>query len=370
MINYIVSFNKLAMENLAQNKLEMAFHFMNRADKALESLPDSLEKSSLVLITCNNQACLYKTMGQSHQAGLFLIKASKIQPATPEDYYNLARCLLNLSLLKMEDKDSESALANSLKALDILTKHCEPDTDKYYENLCTALNIIGSQHKLKGNNAEAARVFKRGLDISEEFIGSQHQLTQTFRKQLEQKKYKFTKKPKSSNFSLPRMNNRMLPQTHSSIKHREKPRGSSLEFYNGSRLPPQKHTFTKEPKFSVKKDTEFTIDVARKTQMDFDLNETSPLKINQPKRNIKSWNRPCVSIQTVFRRFLATELIEEVKDSKLTRRQLAEKKAMIALQEFEVLKERATKENPYYEHEDFHSVKAHSRKSTGRSSRK
>ncbi|OMJ74336.1 hypothetical protein SteCoe_26754 [Stentor coeruleus] len=370
MINYIASFNKLAMENLAQNKLEMAFHFMNRADKALESLPDSSEKSSLVLITCNNQACLYKTMGQSHQASLFLIKASKIQPSTPEDYYNLARCLLNLSLLKMEDKDSESALVHSLKALDILTKYCEPDKDKYYENLCTALNIIGSQYKLKGNNTEALRVFKRGLDISEEYLGSQNQLTQTFRKYLEQKKYRFTKKPKSSNFSLPRMNNRMPPQPHSSIKHREKPRVSSLEFYNGSRLPPQKFTFTKDPKYSMKKDTEFSIDVTRKTQIDFDLNETTPLKINQPKNNIKSWDRPCISIQAVFRKFLAIEFIEEVKDSKLTRRQLAEKKAVIALQEFEVLKERATKENPYYEHEDFHSIKTHSRKSTGRSSQK
>ncbi|OMJ81172.1 hypothetical protein SteCoe_18393 [Stentor coeruleus] len=370
MISYIVSFNKLAMENLAQNKLEMALHFMNRADKALESLPDSLEKSSLVLITCNNQACLYKTMGQSHQADLFLTKASKIKPVTPEDYYNLARCLLNLSLLKMEDKDSESALVNSLKALDILTKYCETDTDKYYENLCTALNIIGNQHRFKGNNNEAARVFKRGLDISEEFLGSQHQLTQTFKKYLEHKKYKFTKKPKSSNFSLPRMNNRLLPQPYSSNKQREKTRMSSLEFYSKSKLPPQKYTFAKDTKISMKKDTEFSIDVTRKTQIDFNLNETSPLKINQSERNIKSWDFPCVTIQSVFRKFLAIKLLEKVKDSKLTRRQLAEKKAIIALQEFEVLKVRATKENPYYEHEDFHSVKTHSRKSTGRSSQK
>lgn len=371
MINNIVSFNKLAMENLAQSKLEMAYHFMHRAEKLLNDLPESVEKNSLTLITCNNQACLYKALGKSFQAGIFLEKAIAIPASTPEDYFNLARCLLNLSLLKAEERNSDTSLIHALKALDILTKNCEPDTSNYYENLCTAFNIIGTQHKIRGNDDEANRVFKRGLDISEEFLGPLHQLTLNFRKNFEHKKYKFVRKPKSSKVSIQRIANRGLPLIHSSIRQKAKsPRVTSLEFSNESRLPTQKRIFKKEPRYSVKQEVAASVEIAKKTLANFSLNETMPIKLKPQKYDKKVWDKLSLSIQTVFRRFLVQEEMEEIKDSKLTRRQLAEKKAIIALQEFEVLKERASKENPFYEHNDFHSPKFQSRRGTGQNPKK
>ncbi|OMJ93077.1 hypothetical protein SteCoe_4020 [Stentor coeruleus] len=360
------------MENLAQSKLEMAYHFMHRAEKLLNDLPESIEKNSLTLITCNNQACLYKALGKSFQAGIFLEKAITIKPSTPEDHFNLARCLLNLSLLKAEERNSDGSLMYGLRALDILTNNCEPDISNYYENLCTAFNIIGTQHKIRGNDDEANRVFKRGLDISEEFLGPLHQLTLNFRKNFEHKKHRFVRKPKSSKVSIPRMANRGLPSIYSSIRQKAKsPRVTSLEFSNESRLPTQKRIFKKEPRYSGKQEVAASVEIAKKTLANFSLNETSPIKLKPQKLyDKKVWDKLCVTIQKAFRRFLVQEEMEEIKDSKLTRRQLAEKKAVIALQEFEVLKERASKENPFYEHNDFHSPKFQSRRGTGQNQKR
>ncbi|OMJ69088.1 hypothetical protein SteCoe_33289 [Stentor coeruleus] len=366
MINNIVSFNKLAMENLAQSKLEMAYHFMHRAEKLLNDMSESIKKNSLTLITCNNQACLYKALGKSFQARIFLEKTITMQTSTPEDHFNLARCLLNLSLLKAEENNSDKALMYALRALDILTKYCEPDTNNYYENICTAFNIIGTQHKIRGNDDEANRVFKRGLDISEEFLGSLHQLTINFRKNFEQKKYKFVRKPKSSKIFLPRIGNRGLPLIHSSAKQKTKsPRITLLEFSNESKLPTQKRIFKKLPRYTEKQEIETSVEIAKKTLVNFLLNETLPIKLKPKKLDKKVLDILSLSIQTVFRRFLVQREMEEIIDSRLTRRQLAEKKAVIVLQEFKVLKERASKEKPFFEHTDFRSSKLQSRRGTG-----
>lgn len=369
MINNLVSFNKLAMENLTQNKLEMAYHFMHRAEKVLSSLPESLEKDSLTLITCNNQACLYKALGQSYQSLQFLYKATTINPNTPEDYFNLARCNLNLSLLKAEEKDTDSALTHSMKALDLLSNHCEEDVENYYENLCTAFNIIASQHKIKGNEAESQRVYKRGFEISSKFLGNSHPITQNIGKHVEQRKLRFVKKPKTSGITLPKMLNRAWPQAYSSNKHKEQQaRATSLDFRYEPKPTKGKRVFTKEPAvFSGKPSMSSSLEGAiRRTQENF-LSTSSQKAKKTPKNKLLNSETPVILIQTAFRRFLAKERLEEIRDSKLTRRQLAEKRAILALHEFELLKDLAFKENPYYEASDKRSsAKVQSRRGTAK----
>ena len=365
MINNLVSFNKLAMENLSQNKVEMAYHFMHRAEKILNSLAESFDKDSLTLITCNNQACLYKAMGQSYQSLKFLYRAIKISPNTPEDFFNLARCYLNLSLLKSEENDTEAALNHSMKALDLLSNHCEDDVDNYYENLCTAFNIIANQHRIQGNSDESFRVYKRGYEISSKFLGSTHPLTQDFFSKLEHRRLRFIKKPKTSGINLPKMLNRAWPQTNSSNKQKiDSRRGTSLDFSADSRLK-TKRIFTKEVSINSTKNHVNTSEIVmRKTQATF-LNN-SP-KIKTLKINTLDVAKHVNIIQNVFRTFLAKEKFEEFRDSKLTRRQLAEKKAILALQEFEILKGLAEKENPYYDHNEARiSTKTQSRRSSKR----
>ena len=346
----------------------MAYHFMHRAEKILNSLSDSSEKDSLTLITCNNQACLYKALGQSYQSLQFLYKAITISPNTPEDYFNLARCYLNLSLLKSEEIDADAALSNSLKALDLLSNHCKEDVDNYYENLCTAFNIIANQHKIKGNDEEALRVYKRGFDISSKFLGNNHQITQNFSKYLENRRMRFIRKPKSSGISLPKMLNRAWPQTSSSNKHKEQARrGTSLDFAPEAKNFQHKRVFKKEVSvFATKANSNNNHDtILRRTQDSF-LHSESPVKLKQHK-NKHNIEKQVLVIQKLFRAFLAKEEIEIIKDSKLTRRQLAEKRAIIALQEFEVLKEIAEKENPYYQANEIRfSAKNQSRRSSAK----
>ena len=371
MINNLVNFNKLAMENLSQNKLEMAYHFMHRAEKILDSLGDSPEKNSLTLITCNNQACLYKALGQSYQSLQFLYKATTITPSSPEDYFNLARCNLNLSLLKSEEQDTDAALSHSMKALDLLSNHCEEDVDNYYENLCTAFNIIASQHKVKGNDAESQRVYKRGFDISSKFLGNSHPITQNFIKHIEQRKLRFVKKPKTSGVTLPKMLNRAWPQVTNSSRHKEQARrGTSMDFVYDPKFSRTKRVFTKEPSVISPKNVVSTSleGPLRKTQEAF-APSTTPRKISSRKFQRKNFDKQATVIQTVLRTFLAFKEVEKLKDSKLTRRQLAEKRAIMALQEFELLKEIAEKENPYYEAKEKRaSAKLHSRRGTARNS--
>ena len=366
MINNLVNFNKLAMENLSQNKLEMAYHFMHRSEKILESLPDSSEKNSLTLITCNNQACLYKALGQSLQSLQFLYKATTITPSTPEDYFNLARCNLNLSLLKSEDQDTDAALSHSMIALDLLTNHCEEDVDSY-ENLCTAFNIIASQHKIKGNDAESQRVYKRGFDISSKFLGNSHPITQKFVGHIEQRKLRFIKKPKTSGITLPKMINRAWPPVTNPSKHNEQTRrGTSMDFAYEPKPSRTKRVFTKEPAVIPSKNGVCTSleGPLRRTQ-ELYVRSSTPKKIPSRKNQRKNFDKQATLIQTVLRTFLAIKDVEELKDSKLTRRQLAEKRAIMALQEFELLKEIAEKENPYYEaNEKRFSAKLHSRRET------
>lgn len=347
MINNLVSFNKLAMENLSQNKLEMAYHFMHRAEKILASVPESAEKNSLTLITCNNQACLYKALGQIAQASLFLNKAIEIVPGTSEDYFNLARCYLNLSLLKSEEKDPDSALKLSLKALDLLSNNCEEDVEGYYENLGSAFNIIGNSQRSKGNDDEAQRVYKRGYDVCSKFLGTTHEVTQSLSKMLELRKYRFTKKPKSSDLVLPKMINRAWPNTvYASKKKEVARRGSSFEYSAEYKPVKRKMIFARE---TVREPEKIEFDSKlRKTQASF--GEVTRSSAKAKPRGKKDVLKAVLRIQNVFRAFLDRAKVEEVKefkDSKLTRRQLAEKKAIFALQEFEMLKERAERENPY-----------------------
>jgi tetratricopeptide (TPR) repeat protein len=368
MINNLVTFNKLAMENLSQNKLEMAYHFMHRAENILSSLSESQDKDSLTLITFNNQACLYKALGQPNQSVEFLHKAIVIAPNSPEDYFNLARCYLNLSLLKSENRDTDAALNHSMKALDLLSNHCEEDIENYYENLCTAFNIIASQHKIKGNQEESQRVYKRGFDISLKFLGESHSITQIFVKQLEKQKIRFIKKPKSTGIKLPKMLNRAWPKSYNSNRNsQESRRLSSLNFHNETKTH-TKRIFTKEViNSSANNELNNTINLSmRKTQ--HIVTTTSPLVNSRPKINKnQALNRPATVIQSVFRAFLAKKLLEDQRNSKLTRRQLAEKKAIMALQEFEILKEIAEKENPYFEAKQIKTkTKPRSRKSSSR----
>lgn len=347
MINNLVSFNKLAMENLSQNKLEMAYHFMHRAEKILAGLPETPEKNSLTLITCNNQACLYKALGQSAQASIFLNKAIEIVPGTSEDFFNLARCFLNLSLLKSEEKDSDSALKLSLKALELLTNKCEEDVEGYYENLGTAFNIIGNSYRAKGNDEEAQRVYKRGHDVCSKFLGTTHEVTQGLSKMLELRKYRFTKKPKSSDLVLPKMINRAWPNTVYGTKKKEVARrGSSFEY--GSEYKPIKRKIIFARENLKEPEQPFIENKLRKTQENFVEKPKSTAKA-KPRTNARVVDA-VIKIQTFFRGFIGKIKLQEAKgfaDSKLTRRQLAEKKAIFALQEFEMLKVRAERENPY-----------------------
>jgi tetratricopeptide (TPR) repeat protein len=347
MISSLVSFNKLAMENLSQSNLEMAYHFMHRAEKTLSTIPESIEKNSLSLITCNNQACLYKALGQSKQASLFLHRAVEIIPKTSEDHFNLARCFLNLSLLKLEEKDSESALKLALKGLDLLSNNCDEDIDGYYENLGTAFSIIGNSQRANGNEEEAMRAYKRGFDVCSKFLGATHQVTQNLSKPLEVKRYRFTKKPKSSDLVLPKMINRAWPSTVNPKRKEVNRRGSSFD--QDYKPVKRKIIFAREPKEprEPKDSDKWQGETLRRTQETF---VEKPLSSHKPKKLKKDQKTSILLIQKVFRAFLSRIQLSEAKemdDSKLTRRQLAEKKAIFALQEFELLRERAERENPY-----------------------
>ena len=346
MISSLVSFNKLAMENLSQNNLEMAYHFMHRAEKTLSTIPESLEKNSLSLITCNNQACLYKALGQSKQASSFLNRAIEILPSTSEDYFNSARCFLNLSLLKSEDKDSDSALKLSLRALELLTNKCDGDIDGYYENLGTAFNLIGNCQRSKGNEEEALRAYKRGYDVCAKFLGNSHQVTQNLAKMVEVKRYRFTKKPKSSELVLPKMLNRAWPSTGQQRKKEVSRRGSSFDCTTEYKPVKRKIVFARET--PAERDKWKAEGGLRKTQENF---VEKPLSSYKQKKRPKAALEGFVGVaQKVFRAFLARRKVEEVRnidDKNMTRRQIAEKKAIFALQEFEMLRVRAERENPY-----------------------
>ncbi|OMJ84656.1 hypothetical protein SteCoe_14175 [Stentor coeruleus] len=173
----ILNWNRLAMENLKDNKFQEAYNLLQKAEDLLKH-PENSSYNKLLSITNNNLGCYYKKI-QKFQTSLdYLFKALNLEIQTIYDKTNIAGTHLNIcaaySLLNQHGK----ALSHGIMATKLLKEAHEIDkSSSTLTSLIIALNSTGFEYELLKEYDNALITYKCGLDLAEKNLGYEHSVT-------------------------------------------------------------------------------------------------------------------------------------------------------------------------------------------------
>jgi tetratricopeptide (TPR) repeat protein len=177
----VISCNKQAMENLHSENFEAAHQHLSRAEQLLKRHKHFDNRKRLMAITCNNQGCFFKRVGELELALQYLKEALELEKEGEDEFVNKAGTLLNICAILSQTGKHEEALQNALKALRLL-KNRDDNSTNTVTTLVIAYHNTGVELECLNQRQEAALTFKQGWDLAKDCLGLRHPLTSSLKK--------------------------------------------------------------------------------------------------------------------------------------------------------------------------------------------
>ena len=160
--------NKQAMEQLFANNYTECFRLLKKAEEIVNS-PTYPTSSKLHAVTLNNLGCYYKRINSNDIALEYLKRALEEEKDT--DGATAAGTHLNILAVLSQQNSHEDALFHGIQALRLLQNK---------ENIITlaiALQSTGDEYAAVGNIEKALAMYKHGLELCQEHFGAGHSYT-------------------------------------------------------------------------------------------------------------------------------------------------------------------------------------------------
>lgn len=353
----VISYNKLAMEQLQQDNYENSMSYLKQALMGIKVITEEQIKNKLMAITFNNLGCLFKRTSNYTEALKYLFKAVGFENILPNESATLAGAHLNICSIYSQQGDHVKAVKHGLRSI-FLLKNVFREQPKHLPTMVIAYHNVGTEYQLMGQFEDSEDCLRVGYKISSQFLGPQHNLTVTMKNTLNS----LTSRGKSSNYDyfskyaspkirLPTVSAKSRSASRESRKSLQRPyiydhyptKPTERDFYtrktNVSRnknrfvpnveiLKPAIPKTISDEEISFEADKSFTSLATSSRKIDLD----------QHKATEKS---AAIMIQSAWRGYKSRKAFSELKlNHKLKQ---AEQKARRAVEEYEKLKQLASR---------------------------
>ena len=357
----VISYNKLAMEQLQQDNYENAMSYLKQALMGIKVITEDLIKSKLMAVTFNNLGCFFKRMSNYSEALKYLYKSVDLENKVPNEAATISGAHLNICSILSSQGDHIKAIRHGLRSI-FLLKSVYRDQPKLVPTMIIAYHNVGTEYQLIGQMDDADDCFKVGLKLSTEQLGPQHSLSLTLKNALSGLKNRgnsptFTKyknvykKSTSPKTYLPIVSAKSRSNSQESRKTMFRPyigdnySNTSTDHELSSKRSNPSRTKQRYPrKFEIQRpfvpriftDEESSV----KTDKSFTSLQSSSRKIDLSQHKATE-KFAAILIQSWYRGVLARKKFSELKLSHKLKQ--AELKARKAVEEYEKLKQQALK---------------------------
>jgi tetratricopeptide (TPR) repeat protein len=352
----VKSYNKLAMEQLQQENYDNSLSYLKQALLGIKGISEESLKNKLLAITYNNLGIFFKRMSNYPEALKYLYKSIELENKIPNEVSTISGAHLNVCSILSSQGDHSQAIRHGLRAL-FLLKSIYRYEPRVIPTLVTAYYNVAKEYTVLGQLPDAEDCYKIGLKICTEELGASHSLTSSFKQALGGYSRKM-----SPNYDTFRM-------TKNSVSPRGRAVNASAKVRSTSQEAEQKMNFSKflkekrfedeqskkssdsrraYPGYDLKKP--FNIKRPGKSKSDEENSVTTDksfLSYGSASRRIdlerhKATERvAAILIQSAWRGFKARKRYKELQMTYKLRQ--AEIKARKAVEEYEKLKQQATK---------------------------
>lgn len=174
---YVLHANRQAMDLLHSGRIEPAYRLLVEAKRKAETNP------GLMAITLNNLGCYYKRIGKPMHALKQLYEALRLESLPPVNSTALAGTHLNICAIRSQLGKHQSALAEALKALEVLSG---PQVLSFNtaSTIAIAYHNAGVELEYLKRLVEAEDMFRAGWKVVKEDLGEEHPLVKTLLESL------------------------------------------------------------------------------------------------------------------------------------------------------------------------------------------
>ena len=186
MINYdeyVISYNKQAMNALKQEQMNVAYNLLSQAQKILNRKPVA-NPPKLLALTYNNLGCFYKRNTDYTIAIKFFHKSITEGSKGKQNTLNLAGTHLNLCTIYSLTVDHAKALSHGLLALELL-KSSPKESESYIFSLIMAYQNIGMEYENISQYKDALIYYKKAINFSLLKLGEDNPLTQKIKEKID-----------------------------------------------------------------------------------------------------------------------------------------------------------------------------------------
>jgi tetratricopeptide (TPR) repeat protein len=343
----VISYNKLAMEQLQQDKFELSMSYLKQALMGIKSITEEIQKSKLMAITFNNLGCLFKRTKNYSEALKYLFKAIDLENKLPNEAATIAGAHLNICSILSQQKDHVKAIRHGLRSI-FLLKSIQKDQPKHIPTLVIAYHNVSTEYQLLNQPEDAEDCLKVATRLSSDQLGAQHPLTITVKTALSQLTksrspgFDYFVKVPTPRSRFPIVSAKSRANSHESRKslYREgRSRVTDRDSFRKASNPTRTKTRIMK-KFEIQKPFVPKIfseeEISIKTDKSFSSINSALRKIDLQQH--KATERvAAVMIQSHWKGFLARKKFNELKiNAKL---KMAELKARRAVEEYEKLKQ-------------------------------
>ena len=179
----VKSYNKLAMEQLQQENYENSLSYLKQALLGIKGISEESLKNKLLAITYNNLGIFFKRMSNYPEALKYLYKSVELENKIPNEISTISGAHLNICSILSSQGDHSQAIRHGLRAL-FLLKSIYKYQPRIVPTLVTAYFNVAKEYSALGQIPDAEDCYKVGLRISSEELGPSHTLTQNFKQAL------------------------------------------------------------------------------------------------------------------------------------------------------------------------------------------
>ena len=190
----VLNWNKLAMENLREEKYSESFRLLKKAEELLR-YPDGTDPSKLLAITYNNFGCFYKKTDKYTLALKYLFLALDIEISSVIDKTNLAGTHLNICSVYSLMNQHQKALSHGILSTKLLKEANDIDNNlSTMTSLIISLHNTGFEYELLKDIDNSLATYKCGVDLAMKHLGPEHPITLALAKSFHNLKSKPSEK--------------------------------------------------------------------------------------------------------------------------------------------------------------------------------
>jgi tetratricopeptide (TPR) repeat protein len=353
--------NKQAMDSLCSNNYSECYRLLKKAEEIIRS-PNYPTNSKLSAVTWNNLGCYYKRINSFDLALNYLTKA--LETDAESDNLTLAGTHLNILTVLSQQQNHKQALYHGVQAIKLLKNSNKPQT------LIVALQHAAEEYILLGDHDKAYSTLLNAVSIADDKFGKDSEFSALLQEKINalgklEKKFYFEKLNKRAtreifdNFR----NNSVLPKVSGPIKPSKSfERSPQIRQRIGKKIrsdrvyvktAPNKHkmflnnksqrneeSYNKlEEKISVLQNQLENFEIRYKKLEQFARNKTQSRGFR--KKKILNKNECATLIQKWWRGY------RDRKEFRVYRRKMTHERAKRAIEELEILRKVAIKEDLY-----------------------